>query len=133
MLQSGRVSPTLAVVVALALVVGVLALVWAQQPGQPGQLQPPRGGRGGFGGGGPRVGGMMGPMMGMMGPMQQMMQAMAPPAIAVADGKVYVAAAGKLYRFDAKSLDLEKQTTYASTPGVPGPAPGGPGAPPPPQ
>jgi hypothetical protein len=41
---------------------------------------------------------------------------LAPPAIAVAGGKVYLAAGGRLYRFDAGTLRLEKQGSYGPQP-----------------
>jgi hypothetical protein len=69
-----------------------------------------------------------------------MMRAMAPPAIAVAGGKVFIAAGGKLYRFDAETLELEAEADYAPMgpmpmgPGMPGgPPPGEGGMLPPPQ
>lgn len=65
----------------------------------------------------------MNPMAGAM-----MMRAMAQPAIAVANGKVFIAAGGVLYRFNAETLELELQVEYA--PFMPPMGPGGPGGPP---
>jgi hypothetical protein len=45
-----------------------------------------------------------------------MMQGMGAPAIAVAEGKVFVAAGGRLYRFNADTLQLEMQAEYAAMP-----------------
>ncbi|MBC7288501.1 MAG: hypothetical protein H5T86_10760 [Armatimonadetes bacterium] len=48
----------------------------------------------------------------------------APVAIWVDKGKVFVASAGKLYRFDAETVQKEMEATYQE-PLPPGPPPGG--------
>jgi hypothetical protein len=48
--------------------------------------------------------------MGM--PMFPPMMPMGTPAIAVADGKVYVVLDGTLYKFNADNLELEAQNTF---------------------
>ena len=64
---------------------------------------------------------------GMMGP--PMVRPFGPPApaepvaIAVYKGKVFIASGGKLYRFDAETLEKEMETTYAEAPQPPGPPP----------
>ncbi len=76
---------------------------------------------------GPRMfPGWPGPMM--MQPGVMMYQV---PAIAVAGGKIYVVQNGVLYKFDAASLRLEKQTRFIVEP--PPPPPGMPPRPPAPM
>lgn len=127
----------LVAVLALAL---VCTAALAQGPGRQGGQQQQRGpggwqaGPGGWQQGpGPGAGVGPGPGFGPMGPMggPMMMRAMATPAIAVAGGKVFVAAGGVLYRFDAETLELELKVEYA--PMTPPMGPGGPGGPPPGQ
>jgi hypothetical protein len=48
-------------------------------------------------------------MVGMMG---------GTPAIAVADGKVYVVLGGTLYKFNAETLELEGQNTFVERPAI---------------
>jgi hypothetical protein len=97
--HSGRtLIVTIGVAALLALVVCLFAVSWAQAPGAPG---------------GP---GPMGPGPGGTMPGMRMMQGMGAPAIAVAEGKVFVAAGGRLYRFNADTLQLEMQAEYAAMP-----------------
>lgn len=98
---------TLSVLVGVALVVTLVAVSYAQ------------GGPGGQEGGRER---------GARVAQQMWRPAMATPAIAVAGDKVFVAAGGKLYRFDANTLELEAEATYAQLPPIPR---GGPGEVPP--
>ncbi len=92
----------LVVLLGLALVATVMAQPAGEQQGQRGQMMRGRGQR-------------MGRMMRM-----PMRMPMLPVAIAVANGKVFVASAGKLYRFNADTLELEMEASY----GPPAPAPG---------
>ena len=103
----------LAVIACLVLVAVGVALLPAlsQQEG------PPFNGQAGQGGG------MMGGPMGMPpGPPP----GMTPAAMVVADGTVYVAAEGKVFAFEAKSLKKLAEVTYSTRPQG-GPPPGGPG------
>jgi hypothetical protein len=52
--------------------------------------------------------------------------AMGQASVAISSGKVFVAAGGRLFRFDAGTLALEKQSFYARPPQGGGPQPGGP-------
>ena len=133
MSDKGRLLVATAVVAALVAI--LIAAIAVAQQGQGGPRGPARG-RG--------VGSMMGPRMvgPMMGPrMMGMGPAMAPPppepvAICVEKGKVFVASGGRLYRFDAKTLEKEKEVVYAQPPEPPavpgGPMPGAAPQPPPP-
>lgn len=135
---TGKSMLTILLLASAVLVIG--AVVAVAQPAQPGADpfgQPPAAAgnpQGGPGGPGGRGGGMMGmPMMGMMGS----------PAIAVAEGFVFVVQGGALYKFDANTLDLVKKVQFEEPPafggfgggggrrggGGQGGAGGGPGAP----
>ena len=107
----------LAVAVCLILVAVGVALLPAlsQQEGPPFNGQA---GQGGPGMGGP--GGMMGRGPGQQGGAQA--------AMVVADGVVYVAAEGKVFAFEAKTLKKLAEVTYSTRPQRgPGGPPGGPG------
>ncbi len=101
----------------------------AQAPPQPGGPAPrPQQGR---------MRGRGGRMVRMMAP-RMMMPMFVPVAIAVADGKVFVVAGGKLYRFNAETLELEMEVDFLKPAPMPMPMGGRPGQggqlmPPPPQ
>ena len=100
-----------AVVACLMLVAVGIALL----PALSQQAGPPFNGQAGQGG----------PGMGGFGPPPGPPPGMAPVAMAVADGTVYVAAEGKVFAFEAKSLKKLAEVTYSTMPQ------GGPGGPPP--
>jgi len=87
-----------AVLAAGALVAGAVAIAQPQPPAQPGQP----GAVAGQPGPGPMFMGRMGGGGG--------------PAIAIADGFVFVAEGGTLYKFDINTLELVKQVTYIERP-----------------
>lgn len=116
----GMTWPALVLAAVLGLFLLAAAVAQPPLPGDEGQAppaQPPMPGM-------PR--GM--PMVPPMGPgmMPGMVPSPPPVAMVVDAGKIYIAEGGTLYKFDAETLELEKQTRYAQRP--PGPMP--PGMPP---